>query len=244
ELDPGRALMICVPWNKGQSLNVLNIYAPNSPRERDELWKRLWVKWRDDPHLPLPDIILGDWNFVEDARDRLSGGKTTVPASFMRLKTLLQMEDGWRNTFRDERQYTCVQHRTNPITGSRFTSRSRLDRIYVKHNIFDSCRGWNIDQTQVRSDHSLAAVQIVSRAEQTPGRGRFSLPLYLLKTRKFTEEIQRLGKVLKHDHDKLKDSPRKGDHNIQTLWAQFKHDTIEHAKKCSLLIETEDSRNL
>ncbi|KAJ7181853.1 hypothetical protein C8R46DRAFT_827996, partial [Mycena filopes] len=152
------------------------------------------------------------------------------PASFMRLKALLQMEDGWRHTFRDERQYTCVQHRINPSTGLQFTSRSRLDRIYIKHNTFDSCRGWKIDQTQVRSDHSLATVQIVSRAEQTPGRGRFSLPLYLLKTRKFTEEVQRLGKVLHQDCDKLNAMPRTSDQNIQTLWAQFKRDTIEHAK--------------
>jgi exonuclease III len=194
EMEPARALMICVPWHKGQTLTVLNIYASNTPRERNEMWARLWVKWKDNPNLPLPDIVLGDWNFVEDARDRLSGGKTIVPAGFIRLKALLQIEDAWRNTFEDERGYSCIQRRTDPITG---LSRSRLDRTYVKHSIFDTCRGWKIEQTAVRSDHALVAVQLISRAEQKPGWGRLSVPLYLLKTRKFTKEIQRLGKILR-----------------------------------------------
>ncbi|KAJ7435876.1 hypothetical protein FB451DRAFT_1062149, partial [Mycena latifolia] len=180
------------------------------------------MKWKNDKHLPLPSVVLGDWNFVEDARDRLSGGKTETPSSFNRLKSLLQLEDGWRNTFQDDQQYTCIQRRTDPITGFQHVSRSRIDRIYVHHNIFDVCRGWKIDQTVVRSDHSLVAMQIVCRADHKPGRGRFSLPLYLLKTRKFTTEIQRLGKNLQAECDQLRHAPRRDDHNVQTLWAQFK----------------------
>ncbi|KAJ7181898.1 hypothetical protein C8R46DRAFT_825060, partial [Mycena filopes] len=136
-----------------------------------------------------------------------------------------------RNTFPDVRQYTCTQRRTDPVTGQEHVSRSRLDRIYVHHDDFHSCRGWKIDQTPVKTDHALVAIQMVCRADEIPGKGRFSLPLYLLKTRKFTSEVQRLGKVLKRDCDGLNDVPRKGDQNVQTLWAQFKRDTIEHAKK-------------
>ncbi|KAJ6602577.1 hypothetical protein DFH09DRAFT_1068962 [Mycena vulgaris] len=153
ELVPGRALMINVPWHKGQTLTILNIYAPNTPQERDELWTELWSKWRDD-------------------------------------------------------------------------------------------RGWRIDQTAVKTDHSLIATQIVCRENVKPGRGRFSLPLYLLKTRKFTRKIHRMAKNLKAEAEVLSHTPRRNDHNIQTLWAQCKRDTIEHAKKCSLLVETEDIRKL
>ncbi|KAJ7454129.1 hypothetical protein FB451DRAFT_1011384, partial [Mycena latifolia] len=185
----------------------------------------------DNKHLPLPSVVLGDWNFVEDARDRISGDKPETSPDFNRMKSLLQLEDGWRNTFPDDRQYTCIQRRADPITGLQHVSRSRLDRIYVHHNISDSCRGWKIDQTVVRSDHSLAAMQLVCREEQKPGRGRFSLPLYLLKTRKFTTEIQRLGKNLQTECDNLRQAPRRDDYNVQTLWAQFKRDTIEHARK-------------
>ena len=48
-LMPGRAFMIVVPWHKGESLNILNIYAPNRPEERDKMWADLWKKWADDP---------------------------------------------------------------------------------------------------------------------------------------------------------------------------------------------------
>ncbi|KAJ6523759.1 Endonuclease/exonuclease/phosphatase, partial [Mycena capillaripes] len=243
-LDPGRALLISVPWHKGQTLNILNIYAPNTPRDREELWIRLWTQWKENPRLPLPDVVLGDWNFIEDPRDRLSARKETVPISFNRLKSLFQMEDGWRNTFPDDRQYTCIQRRTNPFTGMQYISRSRLDRIYVKHSIFEACRGWRIDPTALRTDHALVAMQIVCRGEEKLGKGRFSLPLYLLKTRKFTEEVHRLGKVLKADCEKLKDIPRSSEDNIQKLWEQFKLDTIEYAKKCSLIIESEMTKKL
>jgi exonuclease III len=37
ELIPGRAYMIVVPWHKGESLNILNIYAPNQPEDRDRM---------------------------------------------------------------------------------------------------------------------------------------------------------------------------------------------------------------
>jgi exonuclease III len=78
ELIPGRALMIVIPW-QGDSLNILNIYAPNRLDERDKMWKELWKKWADDPHLRFPNIALGDWNFVEDPLDRTSGAAEPIP---------------------------------------------------------------------------------------------------------------------------------------------------------------------
>ncbi|KAJ7203989.1 Endonuclease/exonuclease/phosphatase, partial [Mycena haematopus] len=222
ELEPGRALMISVPWHGGRTLNILNIYAPNTAPDRDSLWSRLRTKWRDDPSLPLPEIVLGDWNFVEDPRDRLSGGNTLVPASFYILKSLLQIEDGWRNTFKDDRQYTCVQRRSDPSTGRLHVSRSRLDRIYIHHKLSDECRGWRIDQTALKTDHSLVETQLVYREHQELGKGRPNLPLYLLKTRKFTNVIQRFGRIMEAKQKELGHSPRRDDYNIQTLWAQFK----------------------
>ncbi|KAJ7751801.1 hypothetical protein DFH07DRAFT_720723, partial [Mycena maculata] len=154
-----------------------------------------------------------------------------VPMSFTRLKSLFQMEDGWRNTFQDDRQYTCLQQRNDPTTGFQHVSRSRLDRIYVQHKLFDICRGWKIDQTVVRSDHSLVSMQMICRADQKPGKGRFGLPLYLLKTRKFITEIQRLGRELKVQYNELQHTERTEEHNMQILWAKFKYDSIQHARK-------------
>ncbi|KAJ7687517.1 Endonuclease/exonuclease/phosphatase, partial [Mycena rosella] len=244
ELIPGHALMINIPWHKGRTVTILNIYTPSTPQERDKMWTQLWTNWKNDTHLPFPNIVLGDWNFLEDTRDRLSVGRVSVPTSFKRLKSLLQIEDGWRNIFPDDRQYTFIQPQTDPATGFQHVSRSRLDRIYVHHSIFDSCRGWRIDQTAVKTDHSLIAMQIVCREDQGPGRGRFSLPIYLLKTRKFTREIQLLGKIPRTECVKLAEVPRRDNHNVKTLWCDFKQKTIDHARKCSLIMETENIRQL
>ncbi|KAK6975035.1 hypothetical protein R3P38DRAFT_2582991, partial [Favolaschia claudopus] len=46
---------------------------------------------------------------------------------------------------------------------------SRLDRIYVQHSIFDSCRQWNIEKTAIKSDHSIVTVQVVCRTAEKPG---------------------------------------------------------------------------
>ncbi|KAJ7679586.1 hypothetical protein B0H17DRAFT_1139122 [Mycena rosella] len=89
ELIPGHALMINIPWHKGRTVTILNIYAPSTLQERDKMWTQLWTKWKNDTHLPFPNIVLGDWNFVEDTRDRLSVGRVFVPTSFKRLKSLL-----------------------------------------------------------------------------------------------------------------------------------------------------------
>ncbi|KAJ7611279.1 hypothetical protein FB45DRAFT_760769, partial [Roridomyces roridus] len=187
--------------------------------------------WRDDVRLPLPDIVLGDWNFVEDIKDRLSGSSENTPPSFLRLKDLLKIEDGWRQTFSDQREYTCVQHRYNAENDTWHVSRSRLDRIYIQHKLANMCRGWRIEQTAIKTDHSLATVQLVCREDQKPGTGRFRLPLYLLKTPKFMREVRRLGKILDEECKQVTEDLRTPDHNIQILWAKFKRDIIAYAKK-------------
>ncbi|KAJ6495371.1 hypothetical protein C8R45DRAFT_823986 [Mycena sanguinolenta] len=236
-LVPGRALMITIPWHKHRMLTILNIYAPNKPKQRDELWSKLWTEWKNNSRLPLPDIILGDWNFVEDGRDRLSGDRGQIPPSFTRLKSLFQMEDGWRNTFQDECQYTC--RRNGP-----HRDHDRCLPTSTYSTLFDSCRGWRIENTAVRTDHSLVATQIVCRPDKKLGKGRQPLPLYLLKTGKFTNKVKRLIHILKSDFAKLKTLPRLADHNVQTVWAKFKRDCTEHSIHCSRLIEKDESRQI
>ncbi|KAJ7336755.1 hypothetical protein DFH08DRAFT_706046 [Mycena albidolilacea] len=91
DLIPGRAIMISVPWHKGEVLAVLNIYAYNKPKDRSEMWTELWEKRKTNADLPFP----------------------SVPVSFQRLKSLLKLEDRWRKTFPDSLDSTCVQYRTD-----------------------------------------------------------------------------------------------------------------------------------
>ncbi|KAF8175012.1 Endonuclease/exonuclease/phosphatase, partial [Mycena galopus ATCC 62051] len=237
DLIPGRALMVSIPWHKGGVLNVLNIYAPNKPKERDNMWTKLWENWRRDIHLPLPTIILGDWNFVEDPRDRLSTKKTdglrispSVPASFQRLKSLLKMEDGWRSTFPDSLEYTWTQPHATAQTATKCQPRSRIDRIYVTHTWMESCRNWSIEYTPIKSDHRLISVQLAYRSEIKPGHGRPNLSLYLLNTHKFIREILRRGMEMQAEKVRLEAAERNSETNIQILWFKFKLEVMKYAR--------------
>jgi hypothetical protein len=53
--------VIVIPWHYGESLNILNIYALNRAEERDKMWKKLWKKLADGPHIPFPDIAPGEF---------------------------------------------------------------------------------------------------------------------------------------------------------------------------------------
>ena len=64
ELCPGRALLISIPWHLQERINVLNIYAPNDPICNAAFWERI----HDNIiNLPQPDVILGNFNFIEDS---------------------------------------------------------------------------------------------------------------------------------------------------------------------------------
>jgi exonuclease III len=244
ELIPGRAYMIVIPWHKGESLNILNIYGPNRPEERDRMWKALWAKWAEDPQLPFPTIALGDWNFVEDPIDRNSGTIEIVPESFKRLKDLFRWLDGWRVTFPDTRDYTCIQHRNHRQTNEIHDSYSRLDRINVDNQQFMRFRGWEIKDCSVKSDHRLVLTQLTCRPDEQPGRGRWSMPLYLLKTRKFLNHVQSLASELLKDVEDLEQSERDPTINIQTSWAKFKDGVTTYGKHCSRHIIDETTRQI
>ncbi|KAJ7807074.1 hypothetical protein B0H14DRAFT_2381532, partial [Mycena olivaceomarginata] len=198
-LISGRALMITIPWHHGESLNILNIYAYNKAEEREKMWKDLREMWADDPKLPFPNVALGDWNFVEDPRDRNSNTTETTPESFKILKHLWKVQDRWRTTFPDTRDYTCCQIRVDKDTKETHISYSRLDRFYVVNGELDRYRGWDIKHCAVKSDHRLVLTQITCRPDQKTGQGRWSLPHYLLKSRAFMKKVQTLATKLLND---------------------------------------------
>jgi exonuclease III len=71
EVIPGHALHISLPWQVGhKKILILAIYAPNAAYESKTFFKLIKKKWTD-LNLPKIDIMLGDFNIVEDTIDRL-----------------------------------------------------------------------------------------------------------------------------------------------------------------------------
>ena len=49
EIVPGRAILLNLQWRNNQPLKILNVYAPNNPRDNEDLWTSLETTWRDPP---------------------------------------------------------------------------------------------------------------------------------------------------------------------------------------------------
>ena len=108
ELCPGRALLISIPWHLQERINVLNIYAPNDPTCNVAFWERIH---NNIINLPQPDVILGDFNFVEDPLDRLPAhfDNPTTVVNWQSFKSHLSLTDGWHATFPGTLNYSFTQ---------------------------------------------------------------------------------------------------------------------------------------
>jgi exonuclease III len=187
ELIPGRALLVIVPWRKDNTLKVLAIYAPNNPQNNQFFWDNVYSKLRG---LPKPDIMLGDFNLVEDALDRLPPKQDAQGPTLKlnELKSHLKMRDGWRTEHPDSLQYTFAQ---SAHQGRR---QSRIDRIYIKDELLPFSREWDISPPGIHTDHQLVSARISSKKMPFVGTGRWSLPLFILNNKKLREEMIELGK--------------------------------------------------
>lgn len=131
-------------WKSGKPLKILNVYAPNvtpqSARESAEFFQKLTDHFRNCPPSQKPDIILGDFNIVEDPIDRLPAAADNDEGvlAIDDLMRSLHLRDGWRSTYPDRKAWTFVSQKA-PF------SQSRLDRIYISVALANTAREWKIE---------------------------------------------------------------------------------------------------
>ena len=70
EVIPGQALLVQIPWknNREQTCTFLAIYAPNEMSQNRDFWASLRRKLKKK-EFPKPDIVMGNFNIVEDLID-------------------------------------------------------------------------------------------------------------------------------------------------------------------------------
>ena len=173
KIIPGRALLARIPWHGDLLLTVLNIYAPNNHTEIETFFKELKLKFETET-LPLPDLMMGDFNIVEDAVDHLPAHADHEGATqaLYDLRTLLGLKDGWRQYNGNDKGYTYLQ-KANMI-------HSRIDRIYATAKILKPSNEWNISSSPINTDHSLVSAKISNPGLPEQGRGRWQMPMFLL----------------------------------------------------------------
>lgn len=127
EIIPGRAAMLTINWHNDLEVKILNIYAPaNGATINGAFWRELTSEM-EQIKLPKPNIMMGDFNVVEDSIDRLPNrpdpASSVDPLQDLRCK--LCLIDGWRTTNPTEKNFTWTDGR----------SLSRIDRIYTTNRL-------------------------------------------------------------------------------------------------------------
>ncbi|KAF8844901.1 DNase I-like protein [Paxillus ammoniavirescens] len=227
DIIPGRALLARIPWHKDSHLNILNVYAPNDNSSNEAFWDQLRLQLKD---LPKPDVMLGDFNLVEDALDRLPPHPDARSATeaLATLKQETHLVDGWRKENPDTTAFTFAQSRAQ---GGR---QSRIDRIYVNENILFFSNEWRIDPSGIHTDHQLISTKISDRNMPYVGKGRWSLPLFILNDKATAENIMVLGRDLQKHIDSMQTlSNRSASENPQTLFKSFKDAIITECRSAA-----------
>jgi len=227
EVVPGRAILASIPWHGDRTIKILNVYAPNEARSNESFWAHLNETIQADPTLK-PDLLLGDFNIVEDALDRLPchPDDPNAVAALGELKCELGLTDGWRDTYPDHREYSH-QHAPN-------ASQGRIDRIYIANDLLRPSSEWKIDSPQMETDHWLVSVNISTPDAPEIGKGRWQIPTYLFEDVDIMAEIDTLSKKAENQI-KANRFRRSDTVNPQTTFAKLKLDITkicrDHAKK-------------
>ncbi|KAJ8455816.1 hypothetical protein ONZ51_g12320 [Trametes cubensis] len=218
EVIPGRALLLDIAWTAKRRLRLLNVYAPNPPRENAQMWKDLEAT---GPR--RVDMLLGDLNMVEDSLDRLPARDDPMETveALQSLKREWRVSDGWRRTHANQTAFT-YQH-TNG------TTQSRLDRIYATRSVRKDADNWDLEEPGVETDHKLAYVEIADRTAPFLGKGRWVMPQHLLRDEEMKDTMKRLAKEMV---DAICAIPeRTKDRNPQTVYNAFKKNLMKEARK-------------
>ena len=222
-LVPGRAILMNIPWHDDSNISILAVYSPNAPREIRDFWKSITDQTGTNPQL-RPDIVLGDFNMVEDAIDRIPSRQDEPQATenLRDFRSKFGLIDGWRKANPDEKGYSWLRESDG--------TQSRLDRIYINEELFDCCGEWKIEPAPIPTDHDLVSARISTPTAPEIGRGRWAVPTRLIKNRVIKAEIQKLGRELESRMSNItQNNPNQN--NPQSLLREFKTKVREMARR-------------
>ena len=219
-LIPGRAIHLSITWHSTQKISIINIYAPNAAVEHPPFWAEVYRAWATKT-LPLPDLLLGDFNLTEDPLDRAPAHPDDEAAidALRDLQHTFDLTDTWQQSSPHDRTFTF---------SSNANSMSRLDRIYVSTTHSHSLSKWKHEHTTIPTDHKMVLALFAPPQTLHIGKGCWSWPLGLLNDQKLTAKITELGIKLQTEASSLPED--RSTENIQRLWENFKQDIGKEAK--------------
>ena len=172
--------------------------------------------------------MLGDFNMVEDAIDRLPmhNERDWSPESLRELKSILGLWDGWHATFPAEKAYTYHQTSTG--------IRSQINRIYLTKSLLEGSHEWKIQPTRIpNTDHWIVSMKISNTDIPETWKGRWSISPKVYKDTAFWEmvSLRKVGKEAIGKLDKYAPNHRTVEDNPQTIYTEFKESMMSEAWK-------------
>jgi len=185
-------------------------------------FKDLQTTWQTNAYPPI-DILLGDFNIVEDTADRLPAhsDSTTATTALLDFCTNHKLVDGWHHTHPHTLTYTFLH---SNHTGTQ----SHIDHIYTTDPILKSSRNWSHTTTAIRTDHKLTTALISRPDSPYIGKGCWAILLFLLQDSTVRSTINNLGIELTNAINNLP-YDRTDQLNAQTLFSLFKTKTTTFA---------------
>ena len=172
--DEGKLLTLTFMFKK-KIFQVLSIYAPTNPSQRNKFFRNLQNYIANTNNT----IIAGDFNMVEDVMLDRRGG-TPSNSHLLGLQYLQQIKeknkiiDTWRKKHPNLRQYTF--HNYNNLI------HSRIDRIYAHENQI-------ILKSQILpnpfSDHDTVLLTLQIPNQNPKGQGYWKLNTSILSNKSF-----------------------------------------------------------
>ncbi|KAJ7141072.1 hypothetical protein C8R44DRAFT_604515 [Mycena epipterygia] len=236
EIIPGRAMILEMKNVDGSPLSILGVYAPNRPHLNAAFWKKIKTWLIANPRVRRPDVLGGDTNFVEDALDRLPSHPDSRSAieAFEELKMYLGIIDGWRETYPTTCAYTFLQ----PLALG--GAMSRIDRIYIKQDLFEDTFERDIQAVGIETDHRMVSVRLTIEDAPTIGHGRWVWPAHIVRDKVVVGFILEEGLKLQEELAKVEQNEVIGqwnpNHNAQTLWVKFKSRLCNKARERAKIV--------
>lgn len=230
----GRAVFLSIERQQGDSLHLINIYAPNAASQHPTFWTEVTEKW-SAYNLLHPHLMMGDFNLVEDPLDRAPARLDSIPAITVlcTCRQSLGLQDVWRHSFPSDHSFSYSSPHNMLL---------RLDQIYTQPELNRLLTDWTTTSSKIPSDHHMVLVRYAPPNTPFIGSGRWSWPLGLLHDKQLNETITRPGREM---HDDLKTlSPEDRSRNAQTLWQRFKDNVKKEASSAAKLQISKISKHL
>ena len=160
------------------SLNIVNVYAPNTVSERKAFFERL-----HDYFIPNGSrIIAGDFNFIDNKLDRLHSANTVLldKKCFSAFLSDFSLVDVWRKLNPRGVSFTW--------SNSDFSQASRLDRFLISRSLLQFVRS-NKVLPCVFSDHDFVDLELCIDDLSNKRGGVWRLNTALLADLDFKREI-------------------------------------------------------